>query len=786
GFLDLSDFVDLKELNTSNNHLNELNLTGCNSLQFIKCFNNEIIDTNFLWGFNEENLSRIDINCCNIQSTRLDVFSRFINLKELFIGNHVNNNKRAVKKLKKIEKGIYNRFYGSLEPLKNLTKLEYLSIVSTDINSGTEYLPKSLQKIDFSYVERPESRVKEIQKELTAFVYEIELEHVKSKLSGYNLFPYSRFSDHKFIAKGGFSKIYKVKFSLGNSNKDCYILKSLPLSLEDEKLFNEFANHRSLKYTIHCYGITQDLEGIRYLILDYCEHGNLRKFVKDNNLSSNDRFKILFSLAVSLNRIHSKGFLHKDFHPGNILVSSDEKGGHRTIISDLGTSVLLHNDKEGKIYGVLPYVAPEVLRKEPYIKASDIYSFGMIMYEILTENVNLPNELKELIRAQESIDFSKYEFQPLLETKQLHSSVSYYSKLINSDGVFNPTGLNNCQFDNLSLEDGGDSEEYFLIHKNLEKEIQNIKESLDSEITELVDKFIEIKKQSLKNREDKQIKKQVGEQKKQLKEKGLLEEKINKIIRYSLMVNNQIEFNNKYSKEIKEIKITDEYDFQGQLIIEDYLNLEKLHLQDIDSIDKIILKDLPRLENCIKKLNVRTNLLAKIQFLQFLQFLPNLEELELDGNAEISSGLEYLSSSLKTFTYENTKLTELLKPYQGKFQSLQKKISKLKEKQPITIDNSIDFEKKYQKLKGTLNFLIKEEEELKSKEIDALITDDLIESIKEQKNDLHKLQKTKKELEKQLVYFEQLLLIKRQKIEQKERGLEELKIAVKDKLNNEE
>jgi len=64
------------------------------------------------------------------------------------------------------------------------------------------------------------------------------------------------------------------------------------------------------------------------------------------------------------------------------------------------------------------------------------------------------------------------------------------------------------------------------------------------------------------------------------------------------MINNQNEFNNTYPKETKKIEITDEYDFEGQLAIVDYLNLEKLYLHDFDSIDKITLKNLPQLQEC--------------------------------------------------------------------------------------------------------------------------------------------------------------------------------------------
>src|SRR6185312_6107107 len=61
---------------------------------------------------------------------------------------------------------IYNKFFGSLEPLKNLTYLEELHIDNTDINSGVEFISPSVEKIFHSVQERPESKVKEITQEL--------------------------------------------------------------------------------------------------------------------------------------------------------------------------------------------------------------------------------------------------------------------------------------------------------------------------------------------------------------------------------------------------------------------------------------------------------------------------------------------------------------------------------------------------------------------------------------------------------------------------------------------
>src|SRR5688572_6403073 len=73
--------------------------------------------------------------------------------------------------------------------------------------------------------------------------------------------------------------------------------------------------------------------------------------------------------------------IHCDFHHGNILnIHSDSI----LSISDLGLSRPIEyyqSSKKNDIYGVLPFVAPEVLRGKPYTSASDIYSFSMIMWE---------------------------------------------------------------------------------------------------------------------------------------------------------------------------------------------------------------------------------------------------------------------------------------------------------------------------------------------------------------------------------------------------------------------
>ncbi|KAF0507730.1 kinase-like domain-containing protein [Gigaspora margarita] len=72
--------------------------------------------------------------------------------------------------------------------------------------------------------------------------------------------------------------------------------------------------------------------------------------------------------------------VHKDFHSGNILFNTFTR---RPAIGDLGLCRPVNEGLDEKpVFGVLPYVAPEILLGKPYTKASDIYSFSMVMYEV--------------------------------------------------------------------------------------------------------------------------------------------------------------------------------------------------------------------------------------------------------------------------------------------------------------------------------------------------------------------------------------------------------------------
>ncbi|CAB4442597.1 unnamed protein product [Rhizophagus irregularis] len=213
--------------------------------------------------------------------------------------------------------------------------------------------------------------------------------------------PYVKFQNVTYITRGGFGKIYSAELPEGyigywdiENQEWCrytvkkVALKSLDNSFEISKDFlNEIKSYLQIYFRdiVYCYGITQDPNTKDYMmVLYYCKNGNLRNYYL-NETNNNLKLYDLSRIANGLLSIHNAEKVHKDFHSGNIL-----EGGSM-YISDLGMCQPANNkeksDKKEGVYGVLPYMAPEVLRGYQYTKAADIYSFGIIMNEYLSEEI---------------------------------------------------------------------------------------------------------------------------------------------------------------------------------------------------------------------------------------------------------------------------------------------------------------------------------------------------------------------------------------------------------------
>jgi serine/threonine protein kinase len=150
-----------------------------------------------------------------------------------------------------------------------------------------------------------------------------------------------------------------------------------------EKSLDIYDNSSS--YVNQYYGITQDpITQDLIFIMPYYD-SDLTHYITKNFFNINWYHKLcrLIEIIKGLSKIHNVNIIHRDLHSGNILLNRFAK------ISDLGTSKSAaenddnNDNEEDNIYGIIPYVAPEVLQGKKYTKASDIYSFGMIMWELM-------------------------------------------------------------------------------------------------------------------------------------------------------------------------------------------------------------------------------------------------------------------------------------------------------------------------------------------------------------------------------------------------------------------
>ncbi|UZO16538.1 uncharacterized protein OCT59_007923 [Rhizophagus irregularis] len=116
------------------------------------------------------------------------------------------------------------------------------------------------------------------------------------------------------------------------------------------------------------------------MVLEYAEGGNFNNWMNKNyrNFSWFSKINTLYNISNGLKEIHQKKIVHRDLHTGNILFFINDISMfdcNMLSISDMGLCGEIGNVDKSKIYGVMPYVAPEVLSGKPYTQAADIYSF---------------------------------------------------------------------------------------------------------------------------------------------------------------------------------------------------------------------------------------------------------------------------------------------------------------------------------------------------------------------------------------------------------------------------
>lgn len=172
-----------------------------------------------------------------------------------------------------------------------------------------------------------------------------------------------------------------------------------------------YATQHQFVAPIH-YGC-QDDEFI-YIAMPLYRNGSLKRRLTDYSLSVREILRYSSHILNGLHHIHSKGLLHLDLKPDNILINDRDEA----IITDFGQSVYLNDDGFGKTgYLYYKYFTPEELRDEHASVQSDIYQFGLTLYQAVNGidhfNQQVPEdpfELQDLTEAGAFPDREDYKY----------------------------------------------------------------------------------------------------------------------------------------------------------------------------------------------------------------------------------------------------------------------------------------------------------------------------------------------------------------------------------------
>ena len=207
----------------------------------------------------------------------------------------------------------------------------------------------------------------------------------------------------KRIGKGAFSCIYKgyhkyTRETVAIKEISLETLNKYESSLKRETEIMKKLNHPNIVKLFET--IIDDKTENVYLIMEYFDRGDFSKFLKKRPLKEKYAIKYLEQISEGLKYLLENKIIHRDLKPQNILVT--ETGTLK--ITDFGFARYFDNDiLIQTICGSPLYMAPEIMRNKKYNQKSDLWSIGIIFFEMLTGNTPFKaKNIYELIRVIEN------------------------------------------------------------------------------------------------------------------------------------------------------------------------------------------------------------------------------------------------------------------------------------------------------------------------------------------------------------------------------------------------
>ncbi|EDL22984.1 ribosomal protein S6 kinase alpha-2 [Mus musculus] len=217
-------------------------------------------------------------------------------------------------------------------------------------------------------------------------VKEIDISnHVKE---GFEKADPSQFELLKVLGQGSYGKVFLVRKVTGSDAGQLYamkVLKKATLKVRDRvrsKMERDILAEVNHPFIVKLHYAFQT-EGKLYLILDFLRGGDLfTRLSKEVMFTEEDVKFYLAELALALDHLHGLGIIYRDLKPENILL--DEEGHIKITDFGLSKEATDHDKRAYSFCGTIEYMAPEVVNRRGHTQSADWWSFGVLMFEMLT------------------------------------------------------------------------------------------------------------------------------------------------------------------------------------------------------------------------------------------------------------------------------------------------------------------------------------------------------------------------------------------------------------------
>lgn len=217
------------------------------------------------------------------------------------------------------------------------------------------------------------------------------------------------------IGRGGMATVYRAHQNNVNRDVAFKVVQLDEEASEDQnfrvRFFQEAQLVSSLEHIhilpVYDYGIE---DGVAFIAMRFLRGGSLDDVIAEGPLPLDRAVELFLQIGKALAYAHSKGVVHRDIKPTNILL--DEQGN--AYLADFGLAKIIESDqkmtKSGNIVGTPAYMSPEQLRGDPVDYRSDVYSLGIVFYQMLTGQQPFSHTTSDVV----SVIYNNLEKQPIL------------------------------------------------------------------------------------------------------------------------------------------------------------------------------------------------------------------------------------------------------------------------------------------------------------------------------------------------------------------------------------